>query len=275
MTNQILFGIVTYKEKYWETETFLSLIKSYKFYDTFQETKLYITIVDNTDLTDWHINDAAPNFDDTDIKINYNHFQNPGLSYAYNFIGKYALENGFEWMVLLDQDTALPENFFKVYIDAAARKDFPLKVPLVYSEAGLMSPAKFINFRSRQLSNVKEAMALENISAINSGLMIKTDFFDKVRYNPSLKLDFCDHDFLLRAAQKIKYLETLKEVSLFQHFSAETHNEKQALRRFGVFKKDIKAFSEGRNKWKVLFFVVLPHALKLALKYKNPSFLKL
>jgi hypothetical protein len=51
LNNKILFGIVTYKEKFWECNSFVTLLESYKRYD--DEFQLNIFVFDNTENKDW------------------------------------------------------------------------------------------------------------------------------------------------------------------------------------------------------------------------------
>ena len=50
----LLFGIVTYKEKYWECDAYISLLESFK-NDNKEDEDLFIFIVDNTDIEHWNI----------------------------------------------------------------------------------------------------------------------------------------------------------------------------------------------------------------------------
>ena len=204
--NNILFVIVCYKEKYWETKTFSDLLHSYNVGKT--TSPLSIFIIDNTDFEGWNI-DGKP-VDLSNIKIDYINLKNPGISVAYNNAFEYAVKNFFQWIVFLDQDTTLPSETFQVYKHTALINniDLPIKVPLIYySEGKLLSPSKYINYKYRALSINKNVpkINLKKVSCINTGLMIYTDFFLKNdKYDETLRLDFCDHDFIERSKRHIK-----------------------------------------------------------------------
>lgn len=61
----ILFGIVTYRERFWECKSFKSLYHSFK--KDKEDDKIHIFIFDNTDIEDWDL--TTPTFQD--IKLEY------------------------------------------------------------------------------------------------------------------------------------------------------------------------------------------------------------
>lgn len=267
----IIFGIVTYKEKFWECESFLSLKYSFERSGLDVGTILHVYVVDNTDLPDWHL---GPPSESDNIKVTYVNLPNPGISAAYNIINNFALTNNFDWVVFLDQDTLLPANFFSVYNSKAIANNLsaPINIPAVYAGEKLISPALYKNYRSYMLHTLKKEIELDDISFINSGLMINTSFFKEVGgYNENLRLDFCDHDFVERIKIKSN-IATVLNINLQQDFSAETHNIGQAITRYKMFTSDLQEFYQTRNFIKVLLFVDLPHLLKLTYRYLTLKF---
>lgn len=269
-TKKIVFGIVTYKEFFWETITFQTLVNSLREYNCLN--KIIIYIVDNTDSEGWVV--TIPK-EYKDLVI-YKNLPNPGISVAYNKIQEYAFEREIEWIVLLDQDTTLPLNCIGVYMQAIDNKKTMIKAPIIHTERGLLSPLKYKYYRSHSFFHIKEGViSIDNISCINTGLMINTYFFQKVGgYNKKLKLDFCDHDFIERAKQLTKKLQILG-MHLFQDFSSITHTREQAIERYKRFILDFYVFGENRNKFLLLFCVDLPRLIKQTFKYKTLEFIKI
>lgn len=270
----LLFGIVTYKEKYWECDAYISLLESFK-NDNKEDEDLFIFIVDNTDIEHWNI---EKKISDKNVYIKYVNLKNPGISVAYNKIIDYASLEDFKWVVFLDQDTKLPLESYHEYKKKSLENSVkvPIKIPLIYSNYELMSPSIYKNYRSYKLGTINsKLLSLDNLSCINSGLMINSAFFIKIGgYNTKLKLDFCDHDFIEKVKTKTNCIEVLN-FKLVQNFSADTHTKEQAINRYKIFCKDLIAFYHKRSKLKVFLYVDLPHLLKLTYKHKSLEFLKI
>ena len=274
MKNTILFGIVTYGEIFWECDSYLSLVSSYK--KSKHKVELSIFIFDNTDKDNWGLN--LPPVDD-DIRLNYFHdSSNPGISFAYNSIAEFAKENDFKTIVFLDQDTSLPEDFFEIYYSNCALLDDqnPIAVPLIYSNNNLMSPSNFFSYRSSILKTIPEnKLVFKDISFINSGMLLSTDFFFKAGgYNKKLRLDFCDHDFVQRASNFTQSVIILP-IMLVQNFSSETNNLQKSLVRYRLFVQDMKEYSKDKNKFLFFLRIDLPHLLKETYRNRSFEFLKI
>jgi Predicted glycosyltransferases len=267
---EIVFGIVTYKEIFWKTVTFVNLINSIREYTN--PNRVIIYVVDNTNIEGWYV-EVPKEYKDFVI---YENMWNPGISVAYNKIQKYALNNNIEWIVLLDQDTTLPTNTIDIYMKSINRRDIKIKAPIVYIEKGILSPSIYKNYHSFLLKNLSPGiMSFKNISCINTGLMINTLFFEEVGgYNEDLKLDFCDHDFIERVKKKTDMLEILS-ISFYQDFSSATHTKEQAIERYKRYIIDFKVFKKTRNKILLLLWVDFPRLLKLSIKYKTLEFFKI
>lgn len=273
--NRILFGIVCFREKYWETSSFLHLIKSYKSYARASQ-ELNIYIYDNTNVADWSV--GYPNTMDDSIQIHYHHDPlNSGISAAFNHFADFAQKNSFEWIVFLDQDSKLPINFYEKYdLKSQSENSLELAFPKVYSNNQLMSPSKYYFYRTQPLNLHNEhKIELRNITGINSGLMIRTKFFlDLGGYNRRLRIDFCDHEFMERINHKKIFAELL-DVRLEQNFSADTDVKTKSLIRYQLYVNDMKVFRENKNKLLFFFRVDLPHLFKEMYKHKSLEFLKI
>lgn len=272
-SNRILFILVCYKEKYWETASFLSLTYSHKV--TADGMILNLYIADNTDVGNWNCdpNRVLPD----DINIFYNKYNNPGLSYAYNRGADFAKKNGFSWIVLLDQDTVLPIDFYPTYNNAILNSDIPLKVPITFIDGNrILSPSKYIAYRSILLTEVRKGLHdLQRHSFINTGMLIKVDFYFNVGgYNEEIKLDFTDHDFVARCKKLTNTFEVV-DVSLKQDFSSVTNKKEQAITRYHLYLKDLMVFSKNKKNRMLLFINAdLLRLLRLTLKYKSLEFIK-
>lgn len=271
MKNDLLFAIVTYKEKYFECLSFISLVRSFEAY---KQEELNVIIVDNTDLDNWDV----AKIEIENLNINYFHQKdNPGISFAYNRINDFAVENQFQWIVFLDQDTSLPIETYKVYAERASRTTGNLMaVPIVLSNKKIISPAKYLFYRSIKFNKIdQKVLNFKNVSCINSGLMVDVNFFKLIGgYNEKLKLDFCDHDFIEKV-KKTEYFLDILQLELIQDFSSDNNTKQQSLTRYEIFVKDIKQFSINRNAIYLFLFVDMPHLIKLIYKHKSFYFYKI
>lgn len=273
MTNhKILFGIICFREQYFETVTFQKLVSSYK--EANLKDPLNIFIFDNTDLHNWEV----PQKNEMDnINVNYEHHpSNPGISFGVNTFSRFA-EDKYDWIVILDQDTDLPSNFVEKYFEFV-HSNFYLDIafPKVYSKQKLISPSFYNYYRTSEIQFLeKEKIELRNITAINSGLLIKNSFLRKFDgYNPELRIDFCDHEFFERINGKKIFAKVL-DVILFQDFSSDTDDRIKSVVRYKLYKKDMINYRKGKNAFLFFLRVDLPHLIKLTLKYKTLDFLKI
>lgn len=270
--SRILFGIVCFREKFWQTTVFENLKIENKRKQPSE--KLLIFIYDNTDFAEWNIIDEYQ--EDDQIKVIYKHSsENVGISKAYNHIANYAKENFISHLVFLDQDTKLDENFISIYRNVS-QKDIDIAAPLIYSNDTLLSPSIYKNYRSSFYQVIgDEKIELKGSSCINSGLLIKTDFFHKVGgYDENLRLDFCDHEFIKRVGTFSRFLNIIP-LSLHQDFSTNTNSKDAALFRYSLFTKDVKAFKKiNNNDFKIALFVDIPHLVRLTVQYRSLAFIK-
>jgi GT2 family glycosyltransferase len=126
--------------------------------------------------------------------------ENGGLAKAYNYALDVAHEEGFDWLLTLDQDTTLPADFMtKLY--AAAISVAPLNkvaaiVPSVSGDGRVISPSRPIKYwlLTRQfpqgfvgVSPEKTTIALNSASTFRVNALISIGGYD-----PRFWLDFSD-----------------------------------------------------------------------------------
>lgn len=271
---KILFALVTYKEVYYETNSFKSLLSS--FFDEESNISLFVYIYDNTPIENWTIEEVRFS---SNVKISYHHdFSNPGISKAYNKIGSFAKENGFHAVVFLDQDTHLPRELYDVYIKFCRENTaFNVAIPKISVHDTIISPARYHKYKSFLLTDFKNGWnTINQLSWINSGMMIETDFFiSSGGYNEKVQLDFSDHFYIEKIKQQGLTKVYLLPVILIQEFSAFSNSLPQDISRYKLFLRDLRSYGKDK-KWVWLFFNVdLPHLLRLTLKHKNFEFLKI
>jgi GT2 family glycosyltransferase len=126
-------------------------------------------------------------------------FTNGGLATAYNYALDVAEDNGFEWLLTLDQDTNLPIDFLQKLCHAAMfvapMPDVAAIVPRLSSDGRALSPFTLMK-RWTLTKNIPDGfigVPLENVYAVNSASMIKVSALKAVGgYDPRFHLDYSD-----------------------------------------------------------------------------------
>lgn len=237
--------------------------------------KCSITVVDNSIKDDirLHNENIAKHYD-----IYYlTKYENIGLSKGYNFaidtIKKERPET--KWIITLDQDTILNKEYFdEVQEKIYSLNESSLYYPTVTSDIGIISP---ISMNKHLVKNDKDHTGKSsNIVAINSGLLIKIELFDTVKYDESMFLDMLDFDLFcqLIKKQQINKISNM-ECIIKQEFSGANFSTfENDYKRFKLYVSDFKTFCK---KWKVnnvyTYYILLKRAIKLTIHYKTIKFL--
>ncbi|GAM11021.1 glycosyl transferase family 2 [Geobacter sp. OR-1] len=160
---------------------------------------------------DLFIHDNSPFVQSVDnsfksLKIIYHHDPtNPGVAGAYNAGARFARESGKKWLLLLDQDTSFPVNALDVYAQAVAdNAAIEMFAPRLVSHGRIFSPCGYCAGIGYHLGRVESGlMSLQGRGILNSGMLVRVDAFDAVGgFDERIPLDFADHDFCRRFADK-------------------------------------------------------------------------
>ena len=269
----LCFSIVVYKEIFYSTSAFVSLIASLS---SCNHTA-HLLIHDNTDLEGWKINYSHLELYGNTLEY-YHDKTNVGISKAYNRIAKEARAKGGQWIIFLDQDTSLPVNSTKCYLSAiCSNPDVTIKAPVLLVENRIFSPFKVRLGRSVLLKKVNPGIySINSYRIINSGLLVRIDVFFEVNgYDEAVKVDFADLLFLKRLRKKVKFLEILP-TKCIHNFSHNETDKAKVFFRYSIFLNDLincpKPDLISRLEY---FYVGLAHTTKLTLRFKSMSFFKL
>jgi len=124
--------------------------------------------------------------------------RNEGLSQAYNDALRFALANGYEWLLTLDQDTSLPSNFLKrvTEIAGAVANDPSIAAiaPLISDGGVNISPTWFFaDALPRYYNKNTIGTGRPRTYAFNSAATLRVASLVKVGgYNPWFWLDYSD-----------------------------------------------------------------------------------
>ena len=125
--------------------------------------------------------------------------KNDGLAMAYNYALKVAEEEGFDWLLTLDQDSKLPIDFLcKLYSHAmfvAPMHTVAAIVPYMSSDRRVISPFTLMRHSTltKHFPEGFVGIPLENVYAANSGSMVKVSALKKIGgYDPRFYFYFAD-----------------------------------------------------------------------------------
>ena len=124
---------------------------------------------------------------------------NGGLFRAYSTAMQLAEKEGYEWLLLLDQDTVLNEGYLKTLWfnlpEASKNLRCAALVPKLLSQNSIISPARVL-FGGRFLPVDKTFIGFPpwEVTAFNSGTLLRISAIREVGgFNPRFWLDYLDH----------------------------------------------------------------------------------
>lgn len=249
----ILFVTVLYKCKFVDSKTYQTFLAGHN--------DIIIFVYDNS---------HEPQVIDLPNVIYLHDPQNSGLSVAYNKAGRYAKENGYEWLLLLDQDTDFSDIDIKDYKDAIDENpEIKMIAPKVLSGEYYMSPSN-LSYKFSRLHNIVPTgiIDLNKFSPINSGMCIDVDAMFKCGgYKEDVFLDYSDYQFVERFRRFYPYAFIIDKTAK-QNFSVYSDNTESTMRRYKMFCQSIKACERNTisdSFW--LMFVVVKRCVSICFRY--------
>ena len=140
--------------------------------------------------------------------------KNDGLAKAYNYALGMAQENAFDWLLTLDQDTTLPNDFLCKLCDAAMSvaqmHDVAGIVPSIKSNGRVVSPFTLMKYWTfmRHFPDGFIGIPSKDVYAANSASTIKVSALKAIGgYDPRFPLDLVDFDVNYRLhRQNLRFL---------------------------------------------------------------------
>lgn len=253
-SSQILPVVVLYNQSFLESITFQTLLS--KMTDN-------IFVYDNSQ--------KAQEINLTNVYY-YHNPNNSGLSSAYNSAASFARENGYKWLLLLDQDTDFSEVKIEDYQNAInANPDIKMFAPKVKSGALYMSPTNVRHKYARLRSSVPTGLIdLRKYGVINSGMCLNVESMLACGgYKEEVFLDYSDFQFLDRF-KRLYPTGFIMDCEARQDLSVFSDNKESSLKRFELFCRSIKAcerHSTSDNYW--FLFVVMKRCVSISLRLKS------
>lgn len=255
MIEEITGVVVLYKMPVSESNTIISLNKAGERIS--KKFKLYV--YDNSPGKQ-EINNDRFDF----LEITYLHNPaNPGLSHAYNYCTELIKKSGGKWILLLDQDTLLPKDYFlrlEGYSSFIKNQNIDVLVPKVVSAEGRhISP--YVEKRGGLTKPVEHVNVFppETISAINSGSLVSVSIISKIGgFNADFPLDMLDF-WLYRTLRKEKAVIFLADITLIHNLSV--FNPKSSLtdeRQKSILKAEKLYFKKyGTKTDQIIYYIRL------------------
>lgn len=200
---------------------------------------------------------------------------NGGVSAAYNAGARIAREQGFDYVLLLDEDTTFETDFIdKLHEAHAAHPQAMILAPrMVYQEDKPFSPVRLGKFAVRAFKPSQALYPLGLYVPVNSGACIQVEaFLQSGGYNENMKLDFADFDFFSRLSHTVKTFAVVNSTAR-QSFSNDEQDVSKLIHRYQIYLECAWNF-KMTNKRKIDFYVAR-HSLALLLKTKDMTIVRL
>lgn len=262
----ILFVIVLYKMRLFETQTYKTLLK--------HNNQFRLFVYDNSP-EPMHSSDE---FETDNIKY-VSDTKNSGLSAAYNKAAKYAATENIEWVLLLDQDTQFAKDIIDEYCCAVAQNsEIKLFIPpMKIGNGKYISPVKmFFHTTKPSKKTPFGIVSLKQYTPINSGMLINTKAYWSVNgYNEAVFLDYSDYQFIERFKKIYPKAYVLSSVC-HQNFSNDIEDNSSKLKRFELFCRSLKNCEKHSIIDTLGYqYVVLKRTLSLIVKSRSLSPIKI
>ncbi|MGG5316777.1 glycosyltransferase [Enterococcus sp. AZ072] len=225
----------------------------------------------------------------TDERFVY-HFAegNQGLAKAYNYVWPKSLSKGCHWLITLDQDTSLTNDYFSAVADEIdqADKNIAIIAPVIYDKEKQISPVQSNTLRPLHTFLPRGGKIYYNqVMVINSAAVISLDFLQAIGgYNETFSMDYLDHWLCWRIFQEKKQIKILSgalhhQLSVLDYRnSMNTARYQQILNAESRFYKDYatEMFTEYKKQlllrsMKQIFRGLFPYAGKTLSQYKMIS----
>ena len=195
---------------------------------------------------------------------------NKGISKAYNKAIELIPKDKNNYICLFDDDTKMTIEYLDKVSNFIKSSDADVFLPIVKTKERLLSPCKFYKNKIYQVADIKD-ISLSEISAINSGMVIRSTVMKKIKYNENLFLDYVDHEFIRDVKDRGFKIKIMNDVILYQNFSMEENNYESAYNRLCIMNNDLKEFY--KNDYFSYFKQIIAYKLVMIRKYHKLKFM--
>lgn len=204
--------------------------------------------------------------------------ENKKLEGAYNFALARATKNGKNWVLLLDQDTVVPDNYFNV-LEQLFSTTFPADlvavVPTLVSNNKIISPVKVSSLMRFESELNITGYTNERINALNSLSLFNVPFINSIGgFSKEYPFDMHDHWCYNQVYKHQKLVYVLDLVG--EHNSSFVDFEQNvSVSRYKEFLDIQRKFVRDDLSFAVYFFYkikLLMRGFMQLIKYKNKKF---
>lgn len=236
--------IVLYKQVISQSKTYRSLINSLTCIRN--GTELEVILYDNSPEKQ-----DIPALELPNIKLTYIHDKrNIGIASAYNFALGVAQDNGSNWLMLLDHDTELTDDYFaELNVIDSLESDICAVVPKITCESIMISPFYSDSIRPLQGDKPQSGLQTKPIVAINSGAVIRISFLKEIGgFNSQFPLDYLDH-WLFHEINSKGFKVWLMETHLEHELSVMDYSRVSLERYKSILDSEILFYSRYKTEW--------------------------
>lgn len=186
----------------------------------------------------WDNSPAAPQVDLPDGVHYFADPSNSGLATAYNHALAWAGEHGSEWLLTLDQDTAVPKDFFERMAAAASASTryagVGAVVPQIATGGHRLSPNWFrFGAIPRWYRSGFIGVPKEPVFAFNSGAMLRVAALEQVGgYDPRFWLDNSDAMIFTKLHEHGKRVYVAGDIQVEHEFSMKDMQRRMSPERY-------------------------------------------
>lgn len=257
MTYKIVITIVLYEHKFADTPSYLLLKK------LLDQNNYSLLVYDNSKLKQ---NDAIF----AKEQVHYIHDQtNPGLAKAYNIAKDLVVEVDADFLLLLDQDTQLSEEYIEKIDQLQPLKEIGAFVPIIQCDGRQISPVFNDEYVGGQ-SSFPKAGNYRSVMAINSGTLLPRETLNQIgEFNQEFPLDYLDHWLFWKICQNQKEINVLD--TILEHDLSVLNYQAISIDRYESIISAETLFYRKYHTEKFFFYKkhLLPRAIKQFLTVKK------
>ncbi|MGI8770599.1 MAG: glycosyltransferase [Acidobacteriaceae bacterium] len=185
----ILIVVVLYRTDFAGSETLAGLVTAFR---------ANPALLDRMELLVWDNSPEALTDPELPFAFTYQHAErNDGVAGAYNAAARLAEQSGHTWMLLLDQDTGVTEEFLRSMDsygrELAANQNIAAVVPFLYAGSFQLSPRRLAVLNHPPIASGKSYIERRRMFAANSGTLMRVSALRQVGgYSLDFWLDHSD-----------------------------------------------------------------------------------
>jgi GT2 family glycosyltransferase len=267
----ILVVVVLYRTVFADSQTLAGLITSFT---------ANPALLGSMELLVWD-NSPEPLSDPTlPFPFTYRHAeQNRGVAGAYNEAARLGEESGRTWMLLLDQDTSVTEEFLRGMDsygrELAGKDEIAAVVPFLYAGSFQLSPRRLTFLNQPRIASGKSYLERRRMFAANSGTLMRVAALLKVGgYCIDFWLDHSDIYVFNQFHQYGLAVFVAADLRLQHEIAMLDYDRRMTPERYGNFLAAEAAFDALYNGWlqRTVQTLRLPFRALRQRRYQNKAY---